>query len=66
MTAEVKQILEELKTIKEELNYIKIHMVDVDTILTAEEKILLDKSIKHEKSGKLISQYLRRRFTFFE
>lgn len=30
-------------------------MVDVDTILTAEERVMLDESIKHEKEGKLVS-----------
>ena len=49
-----KQILEELKGIKEELNEIKDHMVDVDTILTKEEHILLDESIKNEREGKLV------------
>ena len=49
-----KQALEELKEIREELNEIKDHMVDVDTILTKEEHILLDESIKNEKEGKLV------------
>lgn len=55
MATEVKQILNELKSIKEELHYIKLHLVDGDTILTAEEKGLLDESIKHEKIGRLTS-----------
>jgi len=55
MATESKQILNELKSIKEELHYIKEHMVDADTILTADEKLLLDESIKNEKAGKLIS-----------
>ncbi len=55
MITETKQIVDELKSIKEELHYIKVHMVDVDTILTAEEKILLDESIVNEKAGKLTS-----------
>jgi len=55
MATEVKQILDELKSIKEELHYIKVHMVDADTILTAEERKLLDESIKNEKAGKLTS-----------
>ena len=49
-----KQVLEELKEIKEELNEIKDHMVDVDTILTKEEHIMLDESIKNEREGKLV------------
>lgn len=55
MTTETKQIMDALKGIKDELNYIKVHMVDADTILTAEEKKLLDESIVNEKSGKLTS-----------
>ena len=49
-----KQVLEELKEIKQELDTIKDHMVDVDTILTKEEHILLDESIKNEREGKLV------------
>jgi len=48
-------ILEELKIIRKEVEEIKEHMVDVDTILTTEEKIMLDESIKREKEGKLVS-----------
>jgi len=48
-------IHKDLKFIKKEINDIKEHMVDVDTILTEEEKRLLDESVKHEKEGKLIS-----------
>jgi len=54
MATETKQIMDELKMIKEELDYIKVHMVDADTILTAEEKKLLDESMKNEKAGRLI------------
>ena len=55
MATETKQIMDELKSIKDELHYIKVHMVDADTILTAEEKKLLDESIVNEKAGKLTS-----------
>lgn len=55
MATETKQIMGELKSIKEELHYIKAHMVDADIILTTEEKKLLDESIENEKAGKLIS-----------
>ena len=55
MATETKQIMDELKSIKEELHYIKVHMVDADTILTTEEKKLLDESIVNEKAGKLTS-----------
>ncbi len=39
---------------KTELDTIKDHMVDVDTILTKEEHVILDESIKNEKEGKLV------------
>lgn len=55
MSTDVQQILHELKTIKEELHYIRSHMVGADTILTSEEKALLDQSYIHEKEGKLVS-----------
>lgn len=50
-----KQIMEELKEIKSELNFIKEHMVDVDTVLTPEENIEIDESLKELKEGKTFS-----------
>ncbi|MEA3229850.1 MAG: hypothetical protein U9P44_02965 [archaeon] len=50
-----KRIFDELASIKTELDEIKEHMVDADTILSEEERILVNKSLKHEKEGKLIS-----------
>lgn len=55
MANETKLILEKLDVIKSELDYIKKHMVDADTILTPEEKVLLDQSIKNEKEGRTTS-----------
>ena len=49
------QILEELKVIKKDLDYIKEHMVDADTILTPEEEIELDESLKELEEGKTFS-----------
>lgn len=49
------QILKKLGKIEKKIEEIKEHMVDADTILTEEERRLLDESIKHEKEGKLIS-----------
>ena len=37
---------EELKAIRADLDYIKEHMIDVDTILTPEEKERLDEAIE--------------------
>ncbi|UCE38645.1 MAG: hypothetical protein JSW00_05290 [Thermoplasmata archaeon] len=45
------QIVEELKAIKEELRYIKEHMVDIDVILTPDEKEILKESIDEFKRG---------------
>jgi hypothetical protein len=54
-TAFEKKIFEELAHIKEELDEIKEHMVDADTILSVEERILIKESFEHEKEGKLVS-----------
>ena len=48
-------ILEKLEKIEKNLEVIREHMVDADTILTEEERRLLDASIKNERKGKLIS-----------
>lgn len=47
-----KNIWEELKAIRMELEYIKEHMVDADTVLTPEEEELLEKSIWEFEEGK--------------
>ena len=54
MTSE-QLILEKLEKIEKEVKEIREHMVDVDVILTAEERTLLDESVKNEREGKLIS-----------
>ena len=46
------QILEELKDIKKELNFIKEHMFDPDTIMTTEESRRFKQSLKELKEGK--------------
>jgi len=56
MAIETQQIIEELHTIKEELDYIKEHMVDKDMFLSEEEKKLLKESYENEKRGELTSQ----------
>jgi hypothetical protein len=48
------KLFEELKFIKRQLGEIKEHMVDIDTLLTAEEKEIVSKSFENEKRGKLI------------
>jgi hypothetical protein len=49
------QIMQELKEIKIDLNFIKEHMVDVDTILTPEEEIELNESLEELKKGETFS-----------
>ncbi|MDP3734767.1 MAG: hypothetical protein Q8R37_06055 [Nanoarchaeota archaeon] len=55
MTSDVKQIMEMLSTIKSELDYIKDHMIDVDTILTSEDRKALVKAEEEFKKRKTIS-----------
>lgn len=55
MATDTQQIMEELRAIKTDLEYIKEHMVDVDTILTPEEEERLNESLKDYKEGKTIS-----------
>ncbi|MEK6834804.1 MAG: hypothetical protein AABX61_00905 [Nanoarchaeota archaeon] len=55
MTNEIKQVMEKLDVIKSELNYIKKHMVDADTVLTFEEEQRLEESLKDFKEGRTIS-----------
>ena len=50
-----KKIFDELTHIKAELDEIKEHMVDADTILSEDERMLVSDSFKHEKEGKLVS-----------
>ena len=54
MTNESKLILEELKEIKQEIVYIKEHMVDVDTILDEDDKQAIEQAEKDLKEGKTI------------
>lgn len=48
-------VLEKLDGIREELDYIKEHMVDADTILLPEEEKRLEESLKELKEGKTVS-----------
>ena len=49
------ELIKELKTIKEDLEYIKVHMVDIDMILTPEEEEILEEGLKEFEDGKTIS-----------
>jgi hypothetical protein len=49
-----KKIFEELNFIKKQLAEIKEHMVDIDALLTAEEKELVFRSFENEARGRLV------------
>jgi len=44
-----------LDRIEKTLRYIQENMVDVDVIITEEERRMLDDSVQNEKSGNLVS-----------
>lgn len=48
-------ILKGIKEIKKNLKYIKEHMVDIDTILTKDDKRALEEARKEFKEGKTTS-----------
>ena len=48
-------IMEKLNDIKSELDYIKRHMVDIDTILTEDDKKALEEAREEFKKGKTTS-----------
>ena len=52
MASETKQILEKLEAIKLELDYIKKHMTDMDTILTDDDIESLKEAEKDFRTGK--------------
>jgi hypothetical protein len=49
-----KKIFDELNFIKKQLAEIKEHMVDIDSLLTAEEKELVFRSFENEARGRLV------------
>ncbi len=52
---EQQNIIARLDKIEKVLKQIQENMVDVDTIITEEERRMLDESLKNEKTGKLVS-----------
>ena len=50
-----KEVLVRLAKLQSDMEYIKEHMVDVDTILTIEEEEALEDSLRELKEGKTIS-----------
>ncbi len=55
-TVNAHQFAEELKAIRKDLEFIKEHMVDVDTILTQKEEWRLNEAIEEYKAGKTIQR----------
>ena len=55
MANEIKQVMEKLDTIKSELDFIKKHMVDADTILTPREEERLEESLEDLRKGRTTS-----------
>ncbi len=49
-----KKLFEELSFIKKQLGEIKEHMVDIDSLLTAEERELVFRSFENEAKGKIV------------
>ena len=54
-TVNMHKIYETLMSIQKEVDFIKNHMVDVDSILTAEEDAELDISLNELEEGKTFS-----------
>ncbi len=52
---EQQNIVNRLARIEKTLKFIQNNMIDVDVILTEEERRMLDESVENEKSGNLIS-----------
>ncbi len=55
MSMEQQNIINRLDRIEKTLRFIQENMVDVDVILTEEERIMLNESVENEKAGKLVS-----------
>ena len=52
---EQKNIITRLDRIEKTLKHIQEKMIDVDSVLTEDERIMLDESVENEKAGKLVS-----------
>jgi hypothetical protein len=52
---EQQKIDRRLDRIEKTLKFIQENMVDVDVIITEEERRMLDESVENEKSGNLVS-----------
>lgn len=52
MATEAKQILDELKTIRTDLDYIKVHIADLDLVLTDDDIQSLKEAEEDLKKGR--------------
>jgi len=50
-----RDIRDELKAIRDDLDFIKGHMVDIDSIMTEKDFIVLKEYRKDKKTGRLVS-----------
>ncbi len=55
MEVDIRPIMDELKSLKEDIGFIKKHMFDPDTIMTIGESKRFEQSLKELKSGKTTS-----------
>jgi len=61
-----KEVIEELKMIRRDLDYIKKHMIDVDTILTIDEERRLEESLGEYKEGKQSNLSILKRIVYLQ
>ncbi len=52
---DLKEIRHELRAIREDLDFIKGHMIDVDSIMTEDDYLSLNEYRNEKESGKLTS-----------
>ncbi len=61
MEEDVHQLFKEIRTIRDEVIYIRRHMPDREMFLTAEEKRLLEESFVNERRTMLTGAALRKK-----
>jgi hypothetical protein len=55
------KIANELEAIRQDLDYIKKHMIDIDSIMTEDDYIALQEYRTEKKTGKLVShEYVKK------
>ncbi len=51
-TITIRRVYQELKSLKGDINFIKTHMFDPDTVMTLEESRRFEQSVKELREGK--------------